>query len=145
MYDALVCLVSIYSSETTEQSRNLPLEIALLEGMSLPRSISTHQKCRFLSTAVQPASHVSIPSVRREESQQFHLGSSEGFSLARLTAQHEVSVYVFRLESVLATCCPLASRWLSRFSSLYVAWIGQPRRVLEDRGLAIIKQDTADP
>lgn len=68
-----------------------------------------------------------------------------GFLLARLTAQHEVSVYVFRLESVLATCCPLASRWLSRFSSLYVAWIGQPRRVLEDRGLAIIKQDTADP
>ena len=76
---------------------------------------TTAEPCQPPLSAVQPASYVPTASVLRPESQQFHLWTATGCSLTTPAAQHEVSIRVFRLESVLATCCPQATRRLFRF------------------------------
>src|SRR5689334_22798273 len=73
------------------------------------------EPCQPPLSAVQPASYVPTASVLRPESQQFHLWAATGCSLTTPAAQHRVSIRVFRLDSVLATCCPQATRGLFRF------------------------------
>lgn len=82
------------------------------EQLQLP---TTAEPCRPPLSAVQPASYVPTASVLRVESQQFHLWTAIGRVLTTPAAQHEVSIRAFRLESVLATCCPRATRRLFRF------------------------------